>query len=639
MNRINNLSAAAIRAMFASETEEQVIMLLTIHDPDPTGSDYPIRLADSFTGRLVGSSGYNRTSTNWSKSGTNNVNDRNWGLYRSWYGSNPDINWGDGGTADISGTISLGNTGSGVDIIISEAEDLDPNHPEFALNADGTGGSRVQYFNWYSLAATVGDTANIGNTYNTTATSINNLQHAHHVAGIAAGNTQGWATKANIYSISRGTAGGGISYTNIFKYIRAWHLAKTNTKPTIVNNSWNTEITRSITSIESVNYRGQTYVGPFTASQLENYGLFSKDGTNVRIPQRDITVEKDIQDCIDAGVVIVFCAMNNSMKITTDPNDPDYNNTVTIGGNALYYNRGGIGAASNVILVGAIRAAVNLIGSDGIANFSNRGPRVDLFAPGAYIMSSLKTADPPVSTTSGYVYPTPVADPRNSSYYLGKTSGTSMAAPQVTGILALIGEYYNKQQFNQAKARHLLLNYASKPNQIPTSSGGITDVYDLLGAPNRYLNASTEITTIGGTGTWVTQERETKEGYTTEAEVIYGVTRIINDQVQEFVYLPMQINLPPEQETGVGTMSISINYVTPQAITLIRKYLTQPTKVTIDLIFGNNPNNIEASFSNFWITSATYNAQSITLQLDMISFSREPFPSFSFTPSYFPGLF
>jgi hypothetical protein len=143
----------------------------------------------------------------------------------------------------------------------------------------------------------------------------------------------------------------------------------------------------------------------------------------------------------------------------------------------------------------------------------------------------------------------------------------------------------------------------------------------------------------GSTLGWAIQELETKEGYTTDAEVIYGVTRTVNSQLQEFVFLPMQINLPPEHETGVGSLSITINYVTPQAIILIRKYLTQPTRVTIDLVLGSNTNNTEASFDNFWITNATYNAQSITFQLDMISFSREPFPSFSFTPSYFPGLF
>jgi hypothetical protein len=143
----------------------------------------------------------------------------------------------------------------------------------------------------------------------------------------------------------------------------------------------------------------------------------------------------------------------------------------------------------------------------------------------------------------------------------------------------------------------------------------------------------------GSTLTWATQETETKEGYTTDSEVIYGVTRTVNSELQEFVFLPMQINLPPEQETGVGSLSITINYVTPQAITLIRKYLTQPVKVKIEIVLSSNPSNAEATFSNFWITSATYNAESINFQLDMISFSREPFPSFSFTPSYFPGLF
>ena len=143
----------------------------------------------------------------------------------------------------------------------------------------------------------------------------------------------------------------------------------------------------------------------------------------------------------------------------------------------------------------------------------------------------------------------------------------------------------------------------------------------------------------GSTTGWVTQELETKEGYTTDSEVIYGVTRTVNSQVQEFVFIPMQINLPPEQETGVGTLSITINYVTPQAIALIRKYLTEPVRVTIELVLGSSPEYTEALFDNFWITSATYSAQSISLQLDMVSFSREPFPSFTFSPLYFPGLF
>jgi len=122
---------------------------------------------------------------------------------------------------------------------------------------------------------------------------------------------------------------------------------------------------------------------------------------------------------------------------------------------------------------------------------------------------------------------------------------------------------------------------------------------------------------------------------TTDAEVIYGVTSRSN----EFVFLPMQLNLPSEQETGVGECSITLNYVTPEAIELIRTHLFSQTKVLIELVLSSTPNYVEASFSEFYINNVTYNAEAITLNLSMVSYNKEPFPSFNFTPSYFPGLF
>jgi hypothetical protein len=140
-------------------------------------------------------------------------------------------------------------------------------------------------------------------------------------------------------------------------------------------------------------------------------------------------------------------------------------------------------------------------------------------------------------------------------------------------------------------------------------------------------------TTLG----WSTQELETLEGYTDDAEVIYGVTFAGN----EYWFVPMQINLPEEQDTGVGNISITINYVTQEAIALIRKYLTKPTEVNISIVLSSNLTgpNPEAQFSRFYIVGATYSAESIELQLEMINFTREPFPSFTFSPLYFPGLF
>lgn len=156
----------------------------------------------------------------------------------------------------------------------------------------------------------------------------------------------------------------------------------------------------------------------------------------------------------------------------------------------------------------------------------------------------------------------------------------------------------------------------------------ITDPEDLAN-PIRLADGFTQRLTGSTTTT------NTITGDTTDSEVIYGV---VSNSLR-YVFLPMQITLPTEQETGVGNCSIVFNYVTQEAIYLIRQHLTKPAEVNIQLILASDPNYIEASFPKFYITNATYNAESIQLQLEMISFSREPFPNFNFTPLYFPGLF
>lgn len=122
---------------------------------------------------------------------------------------------------------------------------------------------------------------------------------------------------------------------------------------------------------------------------------------------------------------------------------------------------------------------------------------------------------------------------------------------------------------------------------------------------------------------------------TTDTEVVYGVT----SNSQDYVFLPMQIGLPTEQDTGVGTCNITLQYVTSEAIELIRTQMTKPTKVSISLVLSGTPNVIEAVFPGFYITSVNYNADAITFDLTMINLAREPFPCYSFIPSYFPGLF
>lgn len=122
---------------------------------------------------------------------------------------------------------------------------------------------------------------------------------------------------------------------------------------------------------------------------------------------------------------------------------------------------------------------------------------------------------------------------------------------------------------------------------------------------------------------------------TTDAEVIYGVP----SRGQDYVFLPMNIGLPAEQDTGVGTCNLTLQYVTREAIELIRTQLTKPTRVQLELVLSGSPNTVEAVFPGFYITGATYNADSINFELTMINLAREPFPCYNFIPSYFPGLF
>ena len=497
-------------------------------------------------------------SSLWSKAATLTNLDRNWGLYRSWYGSNPSTTWGSNTTnSSLSGTVTLSASGNAVDVVIVDGV-VDPYHPEFAVRSDGTGGSRVQYFNWYSLNIP-GDPM-YGNVYNppiTTnrASSADDSRHACHVAGIVAGNTQGWAPSSNIYNISPQYVTGGVQYAYLYKYILYWHNQKRasgNMTPTIVNNSWNSRYTIPYGNITSVTYRGSTHTGPFTINQLASYGINVDTDNNAIVGLRNAAMDADIQSCINAGIIMVAAAGNNDTKITTNPADVDYNNTVTApaynSGNPIYYNRGSSpGSASNVICVGSISSNTGAPGTDRKLNSSNCGPRVDLFAPGSYITSAWLTD---TITPSG-TYPTPVPDPRNSAYYIAKYSGTSMASPQVCGILACALEV--SPTLNQTAAVTYITQAAGK-NQIPATTGGPTDPYDLQGAPNRYLALPSNLQPPASVASGVV------------TVPIYTASGAINGQVTNFLrtdpyYTELSIIIPPEQAAADTAWSRSLGQV------------------------------------------------------------------------------
>jgi len=357
---------------------------------------------------------------------------------------------------------------------------IDPNHPEFAVNSDGTGGSRVIQYNWYSLNPSV--TGGGSGTYSYLIDpNDGNYEHGNHVAGTVAGNTQGWARNANIYNISPDYVTGGVNTGYIFDYIRVWHQNKpvnplTGFKnPTITNNSWGWFMDTPRYDVKDIRFRGNFFQKPhpgqyWTKEELIAMGVVVDSFDHVHIGVSNTAVDVGVIDAIAAGIIVVGAAMNEDSKVDV-PGGVDYNNTWFCSKGTLYTNRGGSpGSSPGAICVGAI----DMYADEGKADFSNTGPRIDIWAPGVNIKSSV------VGTA---VY----QDPRNTNYGFMLKSGTSMATPQVTGLLACILERLPK--LDQATIKTMTTSTLAAIGQITYNgtTGGFSDKYDLQGAPNRYL--------------------------------------------------------------------------------------------------------------------------------------------------------
>ena len=387
-------------------------------------------------------------------------NDKNWGLYRVNKGATV-ANWGTNGSFTEISNRDLHTTWSGKNVDVVIVDDYpNPNHPEFAVNVDGTGGSRCQFsFNWFQYKGALGYTS-----HPTTYSHVDPPSTAHgtHTAGTTAGNTQGWARDANIYTM-------GFSYSGItnwaeilWDYIRHFHKNKainSNTgrrNPTVVNNSWGGSTTKAVPFVESVTYRGTTTDISSMTTQNKTSTLRANGVPVVfiggspylyRIPVRSTAMDADIQDAIDDGVILVGSAGNSRWNCESSGGQ-DYNNYVYLvagpwSNRTIYHSRGSSpGSGGDMICVGSIGAKTQEYKS----NFSNWGGRVDIWAPGSNIVSAVYN--------NSVTYEGAVADPRNSSYYIASISGTSMSGPQVTGLLACLCE--QEPNLTQAEALQYL---------------------------------------------------------------------------------------------------------------------------------------------------------------------------------------
>jgi hypothetical protein len=430
-----------------------------------------------------------------------------WGLSRH---SNTSNNFGS--SATLSEDINYSLTGKNVDIVIMDTG-VRWDHPEF-LKPEYTSvpvgvatetvsrvrdilihGTEEYGINWSSEGLVAPGTGSLSNyTKQTTLndSSFNGSWHGSHVAGIAAGNQFGAAFEANIWSIAcvdRSDLGWSTP-SDGFDYIRVWHKNKPinpetgRRNPTIVNGSWGHRQFVSYAAEYNVTFRGNSYnstdveasdnflpavwyIESLSAANLYQF-------TSKRQSQQATTDELfDDSDCND--IICVFsagnCGYTNGKQDISDGDD--YDNQFTSGnfwyGDAdTYYNRLGTpaiahqGQSDAPIVVGSLDNAVVTSGitSERKASYSNNGPAIDVWAAGSTILSAYG---------SGY------ADPRNSNYLNNYSGGTSQAAPNVCGVIALY------LQSNPSATRVDVRNWLYTRGSVVLDSGNGNPILDPYG--------------------------------------------------------------------------------------------------------------------------------------------------------------
>lgn len=164
-------------------------------------------------------------------------------------------------------------------------------------------------------------------------------------------------------------------------------------------------------------------------------------------------VYEAIQYAASKDVLIVHAAGNDSHNID-DSSNPNYPNDHRFGTQEI---------ANNVITIGSLAPKY---GPEMLSVFSNYGARnVDLFAPGSGIYSTVPGSE--------YDY----------------SDGTSMAAPAVSGVAALIRSYYPKLSAVQVKQILMQSGLTTKTELLVPGQNGKTARFNEVAKSGKMLNA------------------------------------------------------------------------------------------------------------------------------------------------------
>lgn len=405
-------------------------------------------------------------------------------------------------------SIEVFNSGRHVDVVIVDDPISYDSEEWYSPSSNQT---RFVQYQWFNELNTLVNTIDDDNQTEPTGT-INyhtNDQlpyyHGNHVCGTVAGQHYGWAREANIYNLAvtgSWASGQSVGAYLIFDYLRAFHRSKsvnpeTGTKnPTITNHSYGGIIYMpnqqplSFNDITAITYQGVTYSasnpGPSGWTQQgvnDDFGVRSGGGAYDVYPSYSAAINADVQDCIAEGIVVIGAAGNDNL-LMADVGDENWNNTMSVSNvGTFYYNRGAWPNSpdSGAITVGALSKQ----GDFRRSTYTQFGPGIDVFAPGDNILSAYNSNGLNDTKYS-----------QGSANYFYPIQGTSMASPQVCGIIACLAS--GKERINNEFARTYLDKFSITGDMtFDIGGGGFDDGTCRQGSPNTYLHIENPRPIIG----------------------------------------------------------------------------------------------------------------------------------------------
>lgn len=127
-----------------------------------------------------------------------------------------------------------------------------------------------------------------------------------------------------------------------------------------------------------------------------------------------------------------------------------------------------------------------------------------------------------------------------------------------------------------------------------------------------------------------------------EDPLIYGTI----SRGEQFVFIPVTAVMPDDQDEAAPRARLSLDNISiiglqegVQRVSDLIQLVPTPASVLIEVVLSSTPDIVEIAWDELQTAKATFNFETVQIDLEMNAFSTEPFPSGTFTPGAFPTLF